>query len=121
MRALPTSPFRSVRFTVVIVASGLLLASVTPMHRPASAAGDPVIAAAGDIACDPADPHFNGGNGTPGYCHEKYTANQLMLGGLTAVLAVGDTQYDCGGTSAYQQSYDPTWGAVKSITYPVGG
>src|SRR5579872_6815817 len=28
-------------------------------------AGDPVIAAAGDIACDPNDPNFKSGNGTP--------------------------------------------------------
>ena len=87
----------------------------------ASAAGDPIIAAAGDIACDPADPGFNGGNGTTKRCHEKYTANQLTAGSFTAVLALGDTQYNCGGTAAFNQSYDPTWGAVKSKTHPVVG
>ena len=91
-----------------------------PSHY-ASAAGDPIIAAAGDIACDPADPGFNGGNGTTKRCHEKYTANQLTAGSFTAVLALGDTQYNCGGTAAFNQSYDPTWGAVKSKTHPVVG
>ena len=99
----------------VVLASG-----VFPLHR-ASAAGDPVIAAAGDIACDPADSGFNGGNGTAKRCHEKYTANELRAGSFAAVLAVGDTQYNCGGTDAYAASYNPTWGAVKSITHPVVG
>ena len=91
-----------------------------PSHR-ASAAGDPIVAAAGDIACDPADSGFNGGNGTTKRCHEKYTANQLTAGSFTAVLALGDTQYNCGGAAAFNQSYDPTWGAVKSKTHPVLG
>jgi acid phosphatase type 7 len=91
-----------------------------PSHR-ASASGDPVLAAAGDIACDPADSAFNGGNGTAKRCHEMYTANQLIAGSFSAVLALGDTQYKCGGTAAFNQSYDPTWGSVKSITHPVVG
>ncbi len=37
------------------------------------------------------------------------------------MLAVGDTQYECGGSSAYQQSYDPAWGRFKPITHPVPG
>ena len=98
----------------------VVAASSFPSHH-ASAAGDPIIAAAGDIACDPADPGFNGGNGTTKRCHEKYTANQLTAGSFTAVLALGDTQYNCGGTAAFNQSYDPTWGAVKSKTHPVVG
>ena len=104
-------------------ALGLALAIATlviPEQR-ASAAGDPVIAAAGDIACDPADSGFNGGNGTTKRCHEKYTANQLTAGAFAAVLALGDTQYECGGAVSYAASYNPTWGAVRSITHPVVG
>ncbi|HWH54300.1 MAG TPA: metallophosphoesterase, partial [Gaiellaceae bacterium] len=37
------------------------------------------------------------------------------------VLPLGDNQYECGGYNAYLQSYDPTWGRVKSITHPVPG
>jgi hypothetical protein len=80
-----------------------------------------VIAAAGDIACDPADPNFNAGNGTTNSCHEKKTSDLLVAGGFTAVLPLGDEQYECGGATAYAQSYDPSWGQVKSISYPAVG
>jgi chitodextrinase len=86
---------------------------------PPPSGGDPVIAAAGDIACDPADVNFNNGNGTSTRCRMQFTAN--LLTGADRVLALGDTQYECGGTAAYNQSYDPTWGAFKAITYPAVG
>jgi hypothetical protein len=89
--------------------------------RPVAAAGDPVIAAAGDIACDPLDSHYNFGNGTVAYCMQKATSDLLANGGFAAVLALGDTQYYCGGLAAFQQVYDATWGRVKSITHPVVG
>ena len=87
----------------------------------ALAASDPVIAAAGDIACDPSNTSFNNGNGTSGSCREKATSDLLVNAGLSAVLSLGDNQYYCGGYQAYLQSYDPTWGRVKSITRPVVG
>src|SRR6266576_1119644 len=91
--------------------------------QPASATDDPVIAAAGDIACDPIDSGFHGGVGTPSRCHEMYTGAELAGGAFAAVLPLGDEQYECGGTAAFEQSYDPAWGvpAVKSISYPVVG
>jgi len=88
---------------------------------PPSAPGDPVIAAAGDIACDPASTSFNGGLGTSTACQEQPTSNLLVGQGFAAVLALGDNQYDCGGYNAFLQSYDPTWGRVRSITHPVPG
>jgi hypothetical protein len=87
----------------------------------AAAASDPVIAAAGDIACDPATSAFNGGKGTSGSCRDEYTSDLLVNGGFAAVLALGDNQYYCGGYQAFLQSYDPSWGRVKSITHPVVG
>ena len=90
------------------------------------AKGDPVIAAAGNIACDPANTAFNAGNGSATACHMKVVSN-LLLGpdGATpryrTVLALGDTQYTCGGLAAFQQSYGPTWGRVFSVTKPVVG
>ena len=81
----------------------------------------PIIAAAGDIACDPADASFNGGNGTATACRMKATSD-LMLGlGLTAVLLLGDNQYEDGAAKKYQASYDPSWGRLKAITRPVPG
>jgi acid phosphatase type 7 len=82
---------------------------------------DPVIMAAGDQACDPTATAFNGGVGTATSCRQKYTSDLLVNRDLAAVLALGDIQYECGGYNAFLQSYDPTWGRVKSITYPVPG
>lgn len=82
---------------------------------------DPVIAAAGDISCDPAYNSYNGGNGTATNCREKYTSNLLVNQGLSGVLTLGDNQYDCGSPSAFAQAYDPTWGRLKAITHPAPG
>ncbi len=90
--------------------------------RRAAVGGDaPVIAAAGDIACDPRDPDYNRGDGTPMACRMKATSDLLEGLPLTAVLALGDNQYNHGTVHAYRQSYNRTWGRVKSITHPVPG
>ena len=80
---------------------------------------DPVIGSAGDIACDPTSPAFNNGQGTDTDCRAAHTVG--LLNGVDAVLPLGDNQYECGGTAAYAQSYDPTWGVKKPITHPVPG
>jgi chitodextrinase len=82
---------------------------------------DPVIAAAGDIACDPTSSSFNGGNGTSGACRQRYTADLLTQLAPAAVLALGDNQYYCGGLQAFQQSYDLSWGRLKAATRPAVG
>jgi hypothetical protein len=75
--------------------------------------------AAGDIACSPGDTSFNGGSGTASACQQLATASELH--GVTAVLPLGDEQYEDGTLSAFQQAYDPSWGAMKAISYPVPG
>jgi peptidoglycan/xylan/chitin deacetylase (PgdA/CDA1 family) len=80
---------------------------------------DPIVGAAGDIACDPTAPAFNDGLGTATDCRAAHTAP--LLNGVDAVLPLGDDQYECGGPAAFAQSYDPTWGVKKSITHPVPG
>jgi peptidoglycan/xylan/chitin deacetylase (PgdA/CDA1 family) len=80
---------------------------------------DPVIGAAGDIACDPAAPAFNNGQGTATDCKAMSTAG--LLTSVDAVLPLGDDQYNCGGLSAFEQSYGPAWGVKRAITYPVPG
>jgi hypothetical protein len=82
---------------------------------------DPVIMAAGDQACDPTASSFNSGLGTSTSCRQKYTSDLLVNHNLAGVLALGDIQYECGGYNAFLGSYDPTWGRVKSVTYPVPG
>jgi acid phosphatase type 7 len=87
----------------------------------ALAASDPVIAAAGDIACDPTSTSFNGGAGNQVSCRQQYTSDLLVDADLAAVLPLGDVQYYCGGYRAFLQSYDASWGRVKSISHPVVG
>jgi len=81
----------------------------------------PVVAAAGDIACDPNDVAFNEGRGMAHRCHQGATSNLLVNAGLTAVLALGDLQYYCGALAAFMYAYDGSWGRVRSITYPAPG
>jgi hypothetical protein len=77
--------------------------------------GDPVVAAAGDIACAPPATRTTSG------CHHRETSDLLVAGGYDAVLALGDVQYECGQASAYRSVYDPTWGRVKAVTRPAVG
>jgi Glycosyl hydrolase family 99/Calcineurin-like phosphoesterase len=86
-----------------------------------STRGDPVIGAAGDVACDPADGSFNGGNGTSNNCRQKAVSDVMLNSNLTAVLVLGDVQYEDGTLTKYQQSYDPSWGRLKNITRPAVG
>jgi acid phosphatase type 7 len=107
---------------IVLVASLLFLPGRTEsLPDVAQAASDPVIAAAGDIACDPASGSFNGGNGSATACRQKYTSDILVNGNFAAVLPLGDVQYYCGGYQAFLQSYDLSWGRVKDISRPVVG
>ncbi len=100
----------------------VLLLSLGASQGPAGLAqGDPVIAAAGDIACDPADPNYNDGVGTVLGCHMKATSDLLVGANLRAVLLLGDNQYEDGTLVKFQKSYNPTWGRIKAITHPVPG
>ena len=85
------------------------------------ATGDPVIAVAGDIACDPSNGSFNGGNGTSTACKQLSTAQLIQGMNPSGVLVLGDNQYYCGGYSAFTGSYNLSWGSFKSITHPSVG
>ena len=80
-----------------------------------------MIAAAGDIACSPAEAEFNGGLGTASACRQPYTSDLLVGQNLAAVLLLGDAQYEEGTLSAFEASFDLSWGRIKSITYPAAG
>src|SRR5436190_3384200 len=99
------------------IAVALTVASAFALAETARAAA-PVIAAAGDIACDPANSSFNNSSSS---CRAMYTSNLLVNAGLAAVLPLGDNQYYCGGYNAFTGSYDQSWGRVKSITHPSVG
>jgi hypothetical protein len=60
---------------------------------------DPVIAAAGDIACDP-----TANTGAPANCDQAATAQQIVNLNPTAVLTLGDNQYESNTASQYAAS-----------------
>jgi acid phosphatase type 7 len=90
------------------------IAALLMLAAPPARAADPVIEAAGDIACDqlPTD---------AATCQQLATSALIAGRPLAAVLALGDNQYESGDLAAFQQFYDPTWGRFKSITHPVIG
>jgi hypothetical protein len=111
-----TLSFVLVLGVVAVVSSGVFAGG-----RAASASVDPVIAAAGDIACDPTNSNFNGGLGKGGSCQQLATYNVIQQINPAAVLALGDNQYYCGGYQAFLQSYALSWGQLLSKTYPSVG
>jgi hypothetical protein len=92
---------------------------VRPTSRPAG--GDPVVVAAGDIACDPNDQAFLGGKGTALVCKQSVTAALLEAIQPDAVLTLGDLQYENGTATAFAASYDRSWGRWKTKTKPAPG
>jgi acid phosphatase type 7 len=103
----------------------------TGRPRPAAAAParpagwsdrDPVIGAAGDIACDPTVEGISEHPASPGeQCQQMATSDLLLRDGVVAVLPLGDNQYEDGTLAKYRASYGPSWGRLKRITRPVPG
>ena len=102
----------------------------------------PVLAVVGDIACQPeteangeasketcTDPKtpYNGTNNPtvpPTYSlweSQEYTANQIEAMKPDAVAITGDLQYQVGRYSDFEQSFDLTYGAFKSLLRPAPG
>jgi len=68
-----------------------------------------VAMAGGDIAC---------GTGSLGNCQQIATSNLLVNVNPDIVLPLGDNQYECGNLSDFNNYYGPSWGRLKSKTYP---
>jgi acid phosphatase type 7 len=88
---------------------------------PPRAYADPVIAAAGDIACDTTSAFFNDGVGSEGHCRQVSTSNLVLAVQPSAVLTVGDNQYHVGSLSDFNASFNPSWGRFRSIIHPEVG
>jgi acid phosphatase type 7 len=117
------SPGKTYAYSVdAFDASGNRSARAKQVSVTTPAAGDPVIAAAGGIACDPTASGFNNGDGTASSCAERATSDLIPADpSISAVLALGDTQYGCGGYQAFLGSFDPTWGRFLAKIRPVAG
>ena len=115
-KAVRTLPSRSRRVRRITSARS---AARQPAWQPTGL--DPVVAAAGDIACDPASPNFNAGAGFPGVCRQKLTSDLLLRMDLAGILVPGDLQYETGKLAAFAQSFHPTWGRLRPLIRPVPG
>lgn len=112
---------------VVAAAIGLLLLSIANCTRqdgptgagsvtggPPSLETDPVVVAAGDIVCGT-------GTSTSDPCRHGATADLVTAIAPTAVLLLGDIQYESGTLSDFNTYYHPTWGRHKAVTRPAPG
>ena len=95
------------RRAALSVAAVALILTAAPGAR-----ADPVVAAAGDIAC---------GTSSTGLCAQQSTSAVLAQINPTVVLALGDDQYESGSLSDFQSYYGPSWGLFKAITRPAPG
>jgi acid phosphatase type 7 len=91
---------------------GITSSTTKPAHV------DVLVAAAGDIACDPADPNYAG---TGSDCHMRQTAALVGLAHYNSVFLVGDEQYECGTQVGFDTSFGATWGKYKAISHPSPG
>lgn len=72
------------------------------------------IVVAGDIACA-------SGQVSEKECRQQATAELVQEINPTAVLTVGDHQYERGEYDNFLKFYDPAWGRFKEITHPSVG
>lgn len=103
-------------------AAALAVFGSVALSQPASAGPDPVtVMAVGDIACDPLQTNFNDGAGTMAGCRQQAVSDVVRSQDADAFIPLGDIQYQDGRLEAFQQSYDRSFGDLKSITRPVPG
>jgi hypothetical protein len=95
--------------------------SASAPSPPPPSASDPVIGAAGDIACSPKDQNYNSGAGTTNYCRQRDTAKLLVNTGLSEVITLGDNQYENGERANFTAVFDSTWGVARSMMRPAVG
>jgi hypothetical protein len=99
------------RLALLVLAAVLL--SVFLAAAAAPGGRDPVVLAAGDVACD---------RGQAGdLCRQADTAKLIAAQHPDAVLALGDLQYEKGSLDAFRRWYASSWGRFKAITHPVPG
>jgi acid phosphatase type 7 len=106
---------------ITAVCLALLLGTNALTPHKAHALAEPILIAAGDLACDPTSPYFKGGAGDASHCRQKATSDLVLRHTPTRVAVLGDAQYENGALSKFQASYHPSWGRFKSITRPAVG
>jgi hypothetical protein len=105
---------------MLALALSLAVAAATAATPPPSP-HDPVIAAVGDIVCDPRPHVLPDIEDVLGGCSSNQTFALVAHRPLAAILVLGDAQYEDGALAAFQLGYAKSWGKLKSITRPVPG
>jgi hypothetical protein len=102
---------------ILLACAAMLLALPAAAGARSPRPADPLIAAVGDIACHPKQAH------TAGECQQADTARVAARLHPTAVLALGDNQYNIGSLEEFlgPGGFNETWGFLKPIMHPVTG
>jgi hypothetical protein len=115
----------------VLADPGLVGDSPWPYNTAQSSgeSASPVLAAVGDIACEPNDTE-NAGNPTALKCGSpslggmpaEYATAQEAYGMKPNLVAIlGDEQYQVGKLTDFEQSFEQTWGGLKMLERPSPG
>jgi len=105
----PIPPISPISSPTVSASPSPSTSPTSPTPSASSSGSDPIVAAAGDIAC-------------PAVCGQDETADLITnVIKPQAVLGLGDYQYDYGTLSNFSAYYDPFWGAFKAKTYAING
>ena len=104
----------------IVLWTSVLVALALPLRSPAYDR-DPVIAAAGDIACDQRPGAAKDEDDGPSGCKMEQTAALVRATQPDAVLTLGDEQYPAGTLAQFESGYAKNWGAFRNITRPAPG
>ncbi len=115
----------TIQVRVTFSAANLKYTEVWVDATTGTSAADPVLAGAGDIACNAADRSCTTKCGSSCCdCEDGATHNQLVTINPTIVFTLGDNQYENGSYSDYSDNlkgYASTWGNELGITFPAVG
>lgn len=106
---------------LVVETDGATTSSTTTTTTGPAPGGDPVLLAAGDIACPTTSSSYRNGLGTSTACRQKATSDLALSLGADAVASLGDNQYDVGALDQFRTAYDSSWGRLKGILRPSAG
>jgi hypothetical protein len=124
---LPVRRRLAVLTVVVLVGLGSVLAVPVAFGSPGlfglfGSTGPLRLVAAGDMACDPADPMFTARSAAEGdHCRHDDASEIAVRLHPDLLLGLGDYQYEVPTAKAYRDVYGPSWGRLRQVTVPVFG
>jgi hypothetical protein len=109
-------------WTSVALIAALVAVLLWPVSRRLIAPSVVTVAAAGDMACDPADPDLKPAGEPPGdRCRHRSVSDLAVAMDPDYLVALGDVQYEVPTGEAFRTVYGPSWGRLRNRTVPVFG